>query len=207
MTLRALSFDVQGTITDARFGDRFWREVLPLRYAEKNGLTVDAARAELAALFKEIGPYDIRYYSVDHWCDVLGFTFVDVVPELGAPQRYPEMIALLDELAPRVRLIATSSTTHGFLSLELGAAAGRFSRVYSSIDDFGIAGKPPELYSRIAKEEGVDPSELLHIGDDPVMDVENARKAGCAAFFFDKKEDRALVVDRLRTLLVRVLSH
>ena len=60
-----------------------------------------------------------------------------------------------------------------------------FEKIYSACDYFGIGGKTKEVYEKIAEELNVKTSEVLHIGDNYVMDVENAEKAGVNSILYN----------------------
>jgi len=47
-------------------------------------------------------------------------------------------------------------------------------------DECGIRKPDPEIFLRTLREVGVRPEEAVHVGDDPVLDVEGARDAGMA---------------------------
>lgn len=203
MTFDLVSFDVQGTLTDAAFGDAFWLDVLPGLYAARHGLEISEAKRQLREQFVAMGPYDARYYSVRRWLDGLrtGLQPSDVFPLLGSePRFFQEFVPLLEDLQGRCRLIAFSSTTREFLARELGERARFFARTISSLDDLGIPGKPKAAYGRLAKEFGVDPARCLHVGDSLEMDVTNARQAGWKALHADKKRSRREIVEELRAL-------
>lgn len=58
--------DMDGTLLDLHFDNHFWLEHVPLRYAEKHGLTHAAAKAELYPRFRAIEG-TLNWYCVDHW--------------------------------------------------------------------------------------------------------------------------------------------
>jgi putative hydrolase of the HAD superfamily len=45
-------------------------------------------------------------------------------------------------------------------------------------DECGIRKPAPEIFLRTLSAMGVAPDEAVHVGDDPVLDVEGARDAG-----------------------------
>ena len=58
--------DMDGTLLDLHFDHHFWHEHVPLRLAEKCGLTLDAARADLRERYRRVeGTLD--WYCVDYW--------------------------------------------------------------------------------------------------------------------------------------------
>ena len=58
--------DMDGTLLDLNFDTFFWRELVPQRYAVRNGLTVLEARAKLEPRFDaKMGT--LEWYCLDHW--------------------------------------------------------------------------------------------------------------------------------------------
>ena len=70
-TIDTVLVDMDGTLLDLSFDTFFWREVVPQRYAEVNGLTVPAAQQSLAPRFEaKVGT--LQWYCLDHWARDLG---------------------------------------------------------------------------------------------------------------------------------------
>ena len=63
--------DMDGTLLDLAFDNFFWRELVPRRYADLNGMSVQAAEQALAPRFAaKIGT--LEWYCLDHWEHDLG---------------------------------------------------------------------------------------------------------------------------------------
>jgi putative hydrolase of the HAD superfamily len=63
--------DMDGTLLDLAFDNFFWRELVPRRYAERNGMSVQAAEEALGPRFAaKVGTLD--WYCLDHWTRDLG---------------------------------------------------------------------------------------------------------------------------------------
>lgn len=196
-----ISFDLQGTLSDPAFSDEFWMETLPLLYAQNGNCSLEKAKEELKKRFIEYGKYDLRYYSTKYWIKELKqeLGFEDIQRKIkNKPLLFKDILKLIRELLGKTKLIIISSTTHEFINTELGKHKIYFDKVYSSIDDFGIAGKPKELYTKIAKLLGISPSKIIHIGDDYEMDIQNAKEAGFKTFYFDKTQSREKLIESLR---------
>ena len=58
--------DMDGTLLDLNFDTFFWRELVPQRYAVRNGLTVFEARAKLEPRF-EAKMGTLEWYCLEHW--------------------------------------------------------------------------------------------------------------------------------------------
>jgi len=95
---------------------------------------------------------------------------------------YPETLAALDVLAARYPL---ASLTNGNADLDV-IGIGRHFRVRIYSRDAGCAKPDRRIFERTATALGIEPRELLHVGDDPWMDVEGARGAGCPVVWLDR---------------------
>lgn len=202
--IKVVAFDLQGTLSCNMFGDEFWMELLPRLHADYKNISLKQSRDELGVFFKRIGRYDKRYYSMDYWRRRLKidipFTQLMMLMK-NKPRFYADSCALLKSLKGK-RLVLISSTSKEFIHAELGRNSRYFSSVYSSIDDFGIAGKPPRLYKRICKELHVTPSEMLYIGNDKVMDIDNAKAAGLKTYYFDNNMPRKRLIEDIKEIIV-----
>jgi len=159
--IKLVSFDLQGTLSDAGYSNKFWLEYL----------------AEHKAFFKEIGVYDYRYYDDSYWVGNLREVMKPYTPRLD--EEFLNFIATI-----KLPKIILSTTTKDFIELELGERQRLFDKCLSSLNDFGIAGKTPEVYEKVADMFGVKTSEILHIGDNLEMDIINAEKAGCQTVYY-----------------------
>jgi putative hydrolase of the HAD superfamily len=79
-------------------------------------------------------------------------------------------------------------------------------KVLAFSDECGIRKPDPEIFRLTLQQIGVAPEEAVHVGDDPVLDVEGARDAGMAVIQVTA-DGRAtapvkpdLVISRLRDL-------
>jgi HAD superfamily hydrolase (TIGR01549 family) len=201
--IKIISFDLQGTLSDARFSDEFWRETLPQLYAKIKGMTETEAVTVLKDKFSAWGKYDYRYYSLKFWLKTLNNTpFKEVQKKMkNKPLFFADSLDMINGIRRRKKVIILSSTTREFMDIELAEHKALFSHVYSSLDDFHIAGKPPELYLKVASVLDVKPEEILHIGDSFDMDIGNANAAGLKTFYFDRKIPRKQMLSELNKVL------
>jgi putative hydrolase of the HAD superfamily len=63
--------DMDGTLLDLAFDNFFWLELVPARYAQLHGLSLDDARATLTALSQSTAG-TLAWYCTDHWSRDLG---------------------------------------------------------------------------------------------------------------------------------------
>ncbi len=182
--IKYISLDLQGTLSDSKFSDYFWLEIIPQKYSEKFEVTIEQSKQILKQKFKEYGVYNILYYDDKYWSECLSF---DTKSELDKSKIRPNINKALYEYLNKIDLpkIIVSTTTNLFINYELKEKVNDFEKIYSCIDYFKIGGKTKEIYQKIANELKVKPSEILHIGDNYIMDVENAKKADVNAILFD----------------------
>lgn len=182
--IKYISLDLQGTLSNSKFSDNFWFEIIPQKYAEKFKITIEEAKQVLKQKFKECGVYNILYYDDKYWAQYLNF---DVKQELDQSLIIPSINKEIYEYFDKINLpkIIISTTTDLFINYELKEKVKDFEKIYSCVDYFKIGGKTKEVYQKVAKELNVNPEEILHIGDNSLMDVENAKKAGVNAILYD----------------------
>lgn len=181
--IKYISLDLQGTLSDSKFSDNYWLEIIPQKYSEKYNISIKEAKEVLKQKFKEYGIYNILYYDDKYWANNLEF---DTLKELQESRIIPKLNKELFEFIEKLNIpkIIISTTTNLFINYELGDKIDVFENTYSCVDDFGIGGKTRKVYENIAKELGVKTSEILHIGDNRIMDIENAKKAGVNTILF-----------------------
>lgn len=204
MKYKVISFDLQGTLSDNAFSDEFWIKLLPTLYSESRKVSLEEAKEALRTRFKEYGKHDYRYYSIQYWIKELDLKlkFDDIRKQINSkPFLFADTLEIIEELYGKVKLIIISSTTNEFIDAELGDKRKYFDHVYSSLDNFGVAGKPKELYLKIAKILSIKPSEMIHIGNSEESDIRNAKEAGLHTFFFDEKVSRGKLIAELKKII------
>ena len=99
---KIISFDLDGTLVDAKYGDMVWNHGIPEEYARKYGMSFDEARAIVMDQYRSVGDSDLLWYEIDHWLkrfglqvsadDLLGRyeTFIKLLPGATEVVRIPE---------------------------------------------------------------------------------------------------------------------
>ena len=85
-----------------------------------------------------------------------------------------------DSLPALQRITAThpvASLTNGNADLDMIGIRAHFAH-HVCARDSGVAKPDPRIFVLAAERLGVAPEEILHVGDDPVLDVVGARDAG-----------------------------
>jgi HAD superfamily hydrolase (TIGR01509 family) len=95
---------------------------------------------------------------------------------------FADVLPGLTQLALRVKV---GSISNGVADLEEIGIAHHFH--YSiAAHQSGTAKPDPVIFHRACDALGVLPSEAVYVGDDPVLDVEGAQKAGLRAVWMDR---------------------
>lgn len=63
--------DMDGTVLDLAFDNFLWRRAVPRRYAERMGISLAEAEAELAPKFAAVA-HTLAWYDLDHWSRLTG---------------------------------------------------------------------------------------------------------------------------------------
>jgi putative hydrolase of the HAD superfamily len=95
---------------------------------------------------------------------------------------FPDVRPTLALLRARYRLYALSN---GNADLERCGIADLFDG-HVTARAAGAAKPDPRIFARLAEEAGVAPAQVLHIGDDPLLDVLGATQSGMQAIWLNR---------------------
>jgi FMN phosphatase YigB (HAD superfamily) len=190
--VKLVSFDLDGTLTDAFFVDSVWLEGIPRLYSDKNGVSLAVARRDVERQYEKVGRERLEWYDLGYWIKRLG---LDVSPEevlkdfQGRIRTFPEVPSVLEEIRSRgLRLIVITNARREFVDLELERTGiGRcFEQVFSSTSDFGLIKKTVRVYETVCNICRVSPQKMVHVGDDPCFDFEVPQRLGITAYYLDR---------------------
>lgn len=198
---KVVSFDVDGTLVNQDFADRFWHYELPQLYATKHDIDFESALSTLREHYDAIGNEDIRWYLPAYW-----FHRFELENDPGEVLKgmnedlevYQDGLDVLERLRGQYELIVVSNASRVFLEVELENIQEYFSRVYSCVSDFGKVKKSPEVYERVCEDLNVKPQLVVHVGDVPQFDYLVPKSIGIQAFLIDRSGKRE---DALNSLL------
>ena len=207
---KVISFDLDGTIVDGRYGNMVWLEGVPELYAEKYSLTGAEALAEVKKAYDSVGESHLLWYDIEYW--LRRFDLSVSVPELL--DRYRSHIRVLPHVAEAIsalhathELVIASNAARIFVEKELSHTGLEryFSRAISATSDFGMVKKEEGFYRRLCMVLGVSPGEIAHVGDHAVFDFEVPRLAGIDAYHYDPAAvANGYVINDFRDLLERL---
>ncbi len=171
--------DLDGTLLDLHFDTHFWTEHLPLRYAERLGIGLRAAKAELAPRL-DARKGSLAWYCVDHWTRELGMEIAELkreVAHLIAP--HPGVYAFLSALRIYDKRVVLCTNAHRkSLALKLPRVGldRHFDRILCA-HDLGVPKEEPRFWEICAAHEPFEGRRTLFIDDNPAC-LQSARTAG-----------------------------
>jgi len=207
-SIKVISFDLDGTLSDYRFVDSVWFEGIPQLYSVEKGVPFEDAKKVVKREYDKVGKERLEWYDLHYW--IRKFDLNVAPQELLRSfeyriEIYPEVPKVLGELKQMgFRLIIVTNARREFVELELRKTEieNYFDRVFSSTSDFGLVKKTVNLYRRVCSILEISPEEMIHVGDDRNFDFHVPRRLGILAFHLDRtgKHKGKLVIHGLEEL-------
>ncbi|MGV6825336.1 MAG: GMP/IMP nucleotidase [bacterium] len=171
--------DMDGTLLDLHFDNYFWREFVPLRYAQHHGLEPEQARDELMKRYAAIEGR-LQWYCVDHWSKELDLDIVLLKREVRhLIQVHPHVLDFLSALeqAGKKRVLVTNAHQQAMgLKLEKTRLHGHLDEVISA-HELGLPKEDHDFWEKLQTRHAFDPERTLFIDDSLPMLV-SARAYG-----------------------------
>lgn len=171
--------DMDGTLLDLNFDTHFWREHVPQRYAEKNGLSLSDSKAALYPRMQELqGTMD--WYCVDFWTRELDLDIALLKEEVQhLIEVHPYVPAFLEgvrAIGRRVLLVTNAHTKSLRLKMERTQLHGHFDQIVCA-HDFGMPKEDDRFWGRLQEVEAFVPERTLLV-DDSLPVLRSARRYG-----------------------------
>lgn len=181
---------MDGTLLDLHFDNHFWREHVPLRYAERHNLDVEAAKSALFPKFRDKeGTMD--WYCVEYWSRELEIDIAALKHEIN------HLIAVhdhVDEFLQRIRAsgkrVVLVTNAHS-RSLDLKMAVTGLGHAFDALicaHDIGYPKEDLRFWSLLGRNEPFDPDSTLFIDDSPSV-LRAARDFGIQHILAVRKPD------------------
>ena len=173
--------DMDGTLLDLNFDNHFWLEHVPRRYAEKHGLSHEAAQDALAPRYRKVVG-TMEWYCVDYWTGELGLDIARLKEEVEhLIAVHPHVADFLEALRlSRRRIVLVTNAHHKSLALKMKKTRldGYFDAVICA-HDIGVPKEHPEFWGKLQSAERFDPLVTLLV-DDSLPVLRSARDYGIA---------------------------
>ena len=102
---------------------------------------------------------------------------------------YPEVPGVLGQLEPRFQLAVISNFDGRLRFILEGLGISKFFTHLFISSEIGADKPDPEIFRRALKLIGLEPNEVLHVGDDPERDWKAGSEAGLSIFELDRPKN------------------
>lgn len=182
--------DLDGTLLDLAFDNRFWRELVPQRLAERRGTDFAGAWRELVPMF-EATHGTLDWYCLEYWSRELDLDLATLKRAVRHEIAWlPRARSFLERLRSSGRRIVLVTNSHPH-TLEIKDAQlnlrRRFDAVYSS-HELGAAKEHADFWSRLAGAE-TDVGERALLVDDSLPVLGAARRHGIGQLWAVRRPD------------------
>lgn len=159
--------DMDGTLLDLHFDNYFWLEYLPCRYAQAQGLSVAAAKAQLIPLFAA-QQGQLNWYCLDYWTQTLALPIVEIKREIAhliaLKPGVEHFLTALKNTHKQVVLITNAHPDSLSLKLERIQLASWFDQLISA-HRYGLPKEQSAFWPALREALAFDPQRTLFIDD------------------------------------------
>lgn len=182
--------DMDGTLLDLHFDNHFWREHVPLRYAERHRLDLETAKSELVPRFR-LKEGSLDWYCVEYWSRELGLDIVALKREvrhlIAVHEHVPEFLHRVRASGRRVVMLTNAHASSLELKMEVTGLAGAFDALVCS-HDLGHPKEDLRFWSALERREHFRKESTLFI-DDSLSVLRTARAFGIGHLLAVSKPD------------------
>jgi len=182
--------DMDGTLLDLNFDNHFWKEFVPLKFAEKQGLSITAAKQQLEPQFKSMEGR-LEWYCLEYWSDVLQLDIAGLKAEIsGLIAVLPHVTEFLEKLqqsSQKVLLVTNAHRDSLGLKMEKTCLQPFFDGIVSS-HDLGFPKEHAEFWQLLQQQQPFDKQTTVLI-DDSLAVLNSARLFGIAHLISVSKPD------------------
>jgi HAD superfamily hydrolase (TIGR01509 family) len=171
--------DMDGTLLDLNFDNHFWKEFVPLKFAQKQGLSILAAKQQLEPRFKSMEG-KLEWYCLDYWSEVLQLDIAGLKAEIsGLIAVLPHAMEFLEKLQQsslKVLLVTNAHRNSLVLKMEKTCLQPFFDGIISS-HDLGLPKEHAGFWDLLQQRQPFDKQKTLLI-DDSLTVLNSARLFG-----------------------------
>ena len=182
--------DMDGTLLDLRFDNHFWLEHVPLRFAQRHGMSTEQAKAQLFPKMTQLrGQLD--WYCTTFWSKELDLPIIELKREVShlikARAHVEPFLKYLRGLDKRIVLFTNAHEDTMALKMEKTGLRAEFDQTITS-HSLGHAKEVQAAWGELGSVCAFDPDRALFI-DDSFSVLDSARAHGIARLFGISKPD------------------
>ncbi|MFZ2452043.1 MAG: GMP/IMP nucleotidase [Methylovulum miyakonense] len=185
--------DMDGTLLDLNFDNHFWKEFVPLKYAQQQGLSLAEAKQQLIPRFKSMEG-KLEWYCLDYWSDALQLDIAGLKAEIaGLITVLPHVTDFLEKTRSSSRTLFLVTNAHrGGLDIKMAKTCLHvfFDAIICS-HELGAAKEQPGFWALLQQQQAFDKQRTLLV-DDNLAVLESARRFGIAHVVAVAKPDSQL---------------
>jgi 5'-nucleotidase len=172
-------FDMDGTLLDLHFDNRFWRELIPAEYALLHAHEPELARQRLLAEMDRLRGR-LQWYCLDHWVRFTGLDLLALKQRLVAHIAFqPHALQVLDRLRLQGKRLVLVTNAHPEVLAFKHAHTGVGHHLHQVVSAHALncAKEEPCFWDRLQTVERYQPGRTLLV-DDNLVALATARMAG-----------------------------
>jgi putative hydrolase of the HAD superfamily len=180
--------DMDGTLLDRHFDNFFFEEELPRRYANLHGLSFEASRERLMAMYRSVEG-ELAWTDLRYWTDRVGIDVVAMHRELQDLIKFlPGAEDFLKAIRAKGKRIIVLTNAHQAGVAVKSAKTGLPHYVDRIVDAFevGYLKMRSEYWPECRKLVGFDPRRSLYVDDDETC-LAAAKQYGVASIIHSAK--------------------
>jgi FMN phosphatase YigB (HAD superfamily) len=200
---KIVSFDLDGTLVNAGYGDMVWNHGIPSEYSKKYDIPFQEAKALIRGQYESVGDGDLLWYEIDYWLEKFHIT----VSSEELLKRYESQIEplpfageVLEKLGQKYTLVIASNAARCFVEKELDYTGFRryFTHIVSATTDYKMVKKEERFYKKLCESLQINPSEVVHVGDHPIFDYDTPLGLGIEPYcLVSEGRDNSDIISRL----------
>jgi len=188
--IETVLLDMDGTLLDLNFENHFWKEFVPLKFAQQKGISVGLAKQQLEPQFKSMEG-QLEWYCLDYWSNALKLDIAGLKAEIsGLITVLPHVTEFLEKLQQSSQKVLLVTNAHrDSLGLKMGKTCLQpfFDGIISS-HDLGLPKEHAGFWHLLQQQQPFDKQTTLLI-DDSLAVLNSARLFGIAHLISVSKPD------------------
>ena len=179
--IHTVFLDMDGTLLDLHYDNHFWLHHVPLRYAEKHGLSLEISQQALRGRYEKVAG-TIQWYCMDYWSNELGLDIEQLKQEVAhLIAVHPHVVVFLERVrSTGKRVVLVTNAHHKSLALKMSKT--RLDPYFDALicaHEFGKPKEHPEFWEALQTREAFNPLHTLLI-DDSLPVLRSAHNYGIA---------------------------